>query len=156
MAALHVQVFAHGEELGCAQPVSAQLVVEGSEVRLHITLHDPSMGPRMDSMAAGLARPGIVDVRQRPATLPQPFSDSDMSSDSDEEVPEVDALADIRARLSEAVDEDEERAAAVVSSVQVGALLELSRPQHPRPYSCHCAVPDVMRADICQKSVDAG
>ena len=41
-----------------------------------------------------------------------------MSSDSDEEVPEADALADIRARLNEAVDEDEEKAA-VVSSVQV-------------------------------------
>ena len=110
---------AHSKEEHSARPVSARLIVEGDAVRLHITLHDLAVaGSRMDSTAASSARPGIVDVRQRPAVLPQSLSDSDMSSDSDEEVPEADALADIRARLNEAVDEDEEKAAAV-SSVQV-------------------------------------
>jgi len=113
-------VAAPSEEESSTRPVSAKLIVEGDAVRLHITLHGPDVGSCMDTTAIGTAWPGIVDVRERPAVLPQPLSDSDMSSDSDEEVPEADALADIRARLNEAVDEDEEKAA-VVSSVQVAS-----------------------------------
>ena len=109
---------AHGEDKGGARPVNAKLIVEGDAVRLQITLRGPALGSCVDSTAASSARPGIIDVRQRPAVLPQSLSDSDMISDSDEEVPEGDALADIRARLNEVVDEDEEKAA-VVSSVQV-------------------------------------
>ena len=106
-----------GEEQGTARPVSAQPVADGDAVRLHITVNDQG-GSHMDSMEHGSARQGIVDVRHRAAVLPPSLSDSDMSSDSEEEVPEVDALADIRARLNDVVDEDEEKAA-VVSGVQV-------------------------------------
>jgi len=118
---LVAQEGARTEEENSTRPVSVKLIIEGDAIRLHVALHGSNVGSRMDTTAAGTARPGIVDVRQRPAVLPQPLSDSDMSSDSDEEVPEADALADIRARLNEAVDEDEEKAA-VVSSVQVSSL----------------------------------
>jgi hypothetical protein len=101
------------------RPVSAQLVVEGDAVRLRLDLQDAHTGSRIGSMAAGTARMGIVDIRQRPAVGPPFVSDSDMSSDCDEELPEVDVLADIRARLDEPVDEDADEKAAFLSSATV-------------------------------------
>ena len=140
---LCVQMEAGDEQHG--RPVTAQLVVVGDAVRLRLAVQKISYGARIGTMAAGTARMGIVDIRQRPAVGPLVISDSDMSSDSDKELLEVDVLADIRARLDEPVDEDAEDKAAFTSSVMVRpvslaeatlwAVLSLSLPMMARP-SC--------------------
>ena len=105
------------------RPVRAQLIIDGGAVRLRLDLQDAHTGSGIGSMAAGTARMGIVDIRQRPVVGPPVISDSDMSSDSDKELPDVDVLADIRARLDEPVDEDADEKAAFVSSVLVSPVL---------------------------------
>ena len=107
--------------------VRAHLVVVGDAVRLRMDLQHPHSGSRIGSMADSTARMGIVDVRQRAAVGPPISSDSDVSSDSEEELPMVDVLADIRARLDEAVDEDVDDKGTSVNCVLVSPIRSQKR-----------------------------